>query len=240
MDAAAATPVLPFTMMFLEAVFDDSELTPDSSDEPWVKGVCKVITKNEEGKDLSGTGFLFKFEDSQKRPVRGLLTCHHVATYDFFTRVEPNQISLDFQSLKKTCKLSEIQKGNYAPIFNREIDFYFAVLSDTFCEEMINNFNLQFIEPADSIKEERIIVPQHPDGKERRIASATIDASWDVKSATNWHKASTKRGSSGAPLLQKYGNEMRVIGINRGYDGENKLNGAITISGIITYINSKL
>ena len=237
--APTAISVLPFNMMFLEAAFDESELKPDSSDEPWVRGVCKVITKNEEGRGLCGTGFLLKFEDSQKRTVYGLLTCHHVATYDFFTRVEPNQISLDFQSLKKTYKLSEIQKEKCEPIFNQEMDFYFVILSDTFCEEMINNFKVQFIGAADSIKKEPIIVPQHPDGKERHIASATIDQSWDEKSGKNWHKVSTKTGSSGAPLLQKYGGEMRVIGINRGYDRNHELNGAISIGGIVNQIKLK-
>ena len=218
-----------------------SELKKDSSNAPWVRGVCKVITKNPQKEGANyGTGFLLKFSDTKNSPVRGFLTCYHVATCDDITLEEPNKINLYFQSLDQTSNLTEIQKPGCGPILNQNTDFYFMMLSNEFCEEMVNKHGVQFIESTESITDDPIRVPQHPGGKERHIATATIDPNWKVEKKQNWHRASTERGSSGSPLLQKQGDEMRVIGINRGYDPNRELNGAVSIYGIINQIKSKI
>ena len=233
--------VLPFTEVELEGRMPGSDLIPHTNDEPWVRGVCKVITKNLEGNvKMLGTGFLFQVLNSHEGTVRGFLTCYHVATCDYVTRVEQNQITLDFQLLKQNHVLSTIQKENYKPIFNKQSDFYFMALSDKFCDELINKYGVQFISEAEPVNEELIFAPQHPEGKELHNASASVDSSWNVKRLQNWHNVSTEEGISGAPLLQQHGDEMRVIGINRGYHKREKVNLAITIDTIVQTIIANL
>ena len=223
-----------------DGLIPGSELTPHLSEDSWARGICKVITKNGDGKvAMYGTGFLFEV-DHPHGPIRGFLTCHHVVTTDFLHLASPGQIFLEFQAIQQTYTLNKIQNESNDPIFSHENDFYFALLSDEFSNEITKKYGAQFIQAGEAISNEMIIIPQHPDGKERYIATAPIDPSWDAANMMNVHQVSTKLGSSGAPLLQRSADEVHVIGINRGYDQYLKRNMAVTISAIIKEIKRNI
>ena len=219
----------------------NSALETDTEDEEWFRGVCKVIVKDAQGKDKSyGTGFLLKFAYEQKGMISGFLTCQHVVNIGKYQTklADTSQIYLYFHSLSETETLSKIQKTGKDPISG--CDFYFAILTDEFCNKMTSQCRVHFIEPADHTVGEAIFVPQHAEGKnERQVAKGEFDRRYAAEPVAP-HTASTLGGSSGAPLLQFIDNEMKVIGINRGSLPGTFMNLASTISPIVNHIKGKL
>ena len=85
--------------------------------------------------------------------------------------------------------------------------------------------------------EEVIHIPQHPDGREKRISYSTV---CKVTVSEVFYKADTSFGSSGSPVLYSQNNDMYVLALHK--DGGVELsngrqaNRGILISAILDHI----
>ena len=203
----------------------------------WFNPVFKVIAQKP-GVEAKGTGFLLRVAKDPLNDVLGLITCYHVVSYfDSQNRahpVDPGQIDIEFESKAiPRMNLGEIQKPNTRPFYSEDHDLYFILISDKFASIMENN-SIKFFDTMEASKDNQIWIPQYPEGEPLHVATALLVSEWTSEIPINPHKVSTRAGSSGAPLLQLYNNELRVIGMHLGKCTNPTQNIASTIENIMS------
>ena len=245
---AAGNQFITYALSKPEVLVKEAPLRDPGDDLTWFNGVCQVLTKGQMGEILTqGTGFLFRFKSAQNEQISGFLTCYHIFRNDkdgFDYSEDTSRINLQFDSIKQSFVLSEIQMPDSKPFRFWYNDIYFVRVSEAIIPKL-ELLNLNFLLEGNCAQGQQIWVPQYPAGK-MKIAMALPVATWNLdKRPTNLHGASTGEGSSGAPLLQlvRIGNslERRVIGMHQGlWTDDRSLNLAIKIEAVLQDLKSLL
>ena len=170
-----------------------------------------------------GSGFFVELPiPSEENPMSGLMTNNHVLDSKC---IQPgNTISIRLNEYKKEFVLNEKDF-----IFTSElIDVTFIQLSNEIIDDIILNCPIHFLYPRfDNHKKGNLIyILQYPN-KEFSYAKGRIQS---ITGFNYFHTASTERGSSGSPLLDR---EMGIIGIHKAGSESKKLNIATNINVII-------
>ena len=183
------------------------------------KNICKIKVGTEQG-----TGFFCKipFPD-ENHMLKVLITNNHIINNNILEK-ENEVIPIDIEEKSITKYINLNNRIKYTNIEydttiielkeKDEIENYLE-LDEKIMEDILNNNNKN-----DKYKDETVYIIQYPEGK--LSASYGIIGSIYVNEKYNFiHKCSTKRGSSGSPILNIENN--KVIGIHkRGV--ENKYN----------------
>jgi len=163
-----------------------------------LKSVCKIIYKNN-----YGTGFLIKLFKENKE-LFCLMTNEHVITKEMIESKEIINIKYNYE--KKWIQIKLDSKSRFI-LYNKEMDITIIDVKDKIKEKyfLLPNINNN----KDYINKEIYIV-QYPEGKNLSFSEGKIK---DIVNNELLYDASTKRGSSGSPILLK--NTTEVIGIHK-------------------------
>ena len=224
--------IITYRSFVLQGKIEGSDIV--SYKDSKLNGVCQIRVAGEEGgRDKSrGTGFLCKINERY-----GLLTCYHVMA-DIFrgasSEANTDRIFLKFPTIDGEIPLSNILNANIAPIKDLFWDIYFGEISEKFKAD-IESHQVKFSEPGININNNNMIwIPQYAGCKGiLQLSSGLLDYTFGSDSI--FHKASTDTGSGGAPLLQMFENELRVIGMHKGHSPKG-INMAIHIARILKCI----
>jgi len=186
------------------------------------KSLCKI-----EGNNV-GTGFFIKLSiPSEKNPMYGLMTNHHVLNFDYM-ELEENEPSFKFY-VNNHSYIVDLNNNNSSitdldnndsfivDVNNHNFKFSCELIDITFIQltgDFINNPNINFLESYSNthhfINEKELInIIQYPHGQGPYLAYGTIDR---INNFNIYYRISTEEGSSGSPLLD---NNIRVIGVHK-------------------------
>eukprot|EP00833_Pecoramyces_ruminatium_P010071 jgi/Orpsp1_1/1184103/evm.model.c7180000088024.1 len=169
------------------------------------KSIC-LIEFEESGNVIKGTGFLIRLPiPTEENSMFGLITNNHILNSKHLKHNKSYMININ----NKQYKIN-IDKENF--IFTSElIDITFIQLID---EKLIKNQELDFMIPNinnNMINESNklITIIQYPHGKGPYFSEGYIT---NISGFNYFHTISTRKGSSGSPLITK---DMKVIGIHK-------------------------
>ena len=165
--------------------------------------MCKIIIKNK-NEIQYGTGFFCEINDDKIPFKKALFTANHVL----------DENSIEFNKVIEIEYLGEIKK---IQITNDRTKFTNKIFDYTCIEilnmDKINNFfridNIIF-NNRNELKNQEIFILQYPKGKKLAHDCGRII---DIKKDKIIHSVSTKEGSSGAPLIKRYNNNL-IVGIH--------------------------
>ena len=188
------------------------------------KCVVKILMEDENNNKIgSGTGFFCKL------PIRNnylnvLLTNNHVINEKFLDTKK--ELKIEYLKHNKIINLNK----NRFKFTNSDNDFTIIEILD---EDLINDFFEveEYINENDCLNKEISII-QYPKGDDISLANGIIQA-FDNKFIK--HSASTEQGSSGSPII--FFNNIKVIGIHKGFNKKENINLGIFINKIIQRIN---
>jgi len=172
--------------------------------------VCQIEFEKEDGKKIHGTGFFVEFKINDTI-LRGLMTNNHVLDEKQFKSV----IKIHFK-----CRKEKFNKKEDFEINLKDIDFKFTekLIDITFIkltDKFIKNIKPEFLSPKeeDCVKGDIVNVIQYPINDDKKqylgISPGPIKR---LHGINYYHKCSTYKASSGAPLID---NELNVVGIHK-------------------------
>ena len=165
--------------------------------------ICKIII----GQKL-GTGFLCKIPfpyESNCLPV--LMTNHHVINKEKLLENKKLDISFNNDQIKKIINISSERKI-YS---NKKYDLTIIEIYQEM-DGIFHFFELETLDKINKNSREPIYVLQYPGGNECSVSYGKL---CDIQDFEIYHDCSTKKGSSGGPILLL--RNFKLIGIHKGY-----------------------
>ena len=198
------------------------------------KSICEII--RDKG---YGTGFFCKIKDPNTfNEINCLITNYHVITKDMLKYKKNIEIKLNNKDIKLSLNL-------YRRIWiNEEIDFTcIEILNEDNIIEIINTFevdhncyNLNYnVEEYDKAG---IVISSIGIKKEIEIAIGSIQyIQNELYAHLFFHNCNTKPGFSGGPIILI--NNLKIIGMHKGYEKNYKMNIGIYFKEILKNINEE-
>ena len=198
------------------------------------KSICEII------KDKGyGTGFFCKIKYPNKfSEIFCLITNYHVITKEMLIYKENIEIKLNNKNINISLNL-------YRRMWiNEEIDFTcIEILNDDNIIEMINTFEIDDnnYNKNYNVKEydkRGIAIPSIGIKKEIELPQGIIQyIGIEQYKHFCFHNCNTKPGFSGGPIILIH--NLKIIGIHKGYEKNNKKNIGIYFKGILDNINEE-
>ena len=186
-----------------------------------LNSVCKIIYKNS-----YGTGFLIKLY-KQEKELFCLMTNEHVITKEMIEKKEI--ISIKYNYEKKWLQI-KLDSNTRFILFNKEMDITIIEIKDKIKEKY---FLLPNIDNNMDYINKEIYIVQFPEGKHLSYSDGKVK---DIINNEIIYDASTKRGSSGSPILLK--NSTEVIGIHKQGNKSREENYGSLIYPILQLLNN--
>jgi len=165
--------------------------------------ICKITI----GQKI-GTGFLCKIpfpDESNCLPV--LMTNHHVINDEKLLQNKKLDISFNNDQIKKIINISSERKI-YS---NKKYDLTIIEIYQEM-DGIFHFFELETLDKINKNSREPIYVLQYPGGNECSVSYGKL---CDIQDFEIYHDCSTKKGSSGGPILLL--RNFKLIGIHKGY-----------------------
>ena len=193
------------------------------------KGTVKIELSNDKG---LASGFFLQLKRNNKN-FYCLMTNAHVVTKDMIKNKEKIKIKYDIEEKELNLELNEEER-----IINC-YKGYKGFAYDISIIEIIPKDEIKdktyFLEPNtddyNNFIEKEIQIIQFPEGKRLSLSEAKITGKHKTSDYMFYHEASTKKGSSGSPIVLK--NDDRVLGIHKGAIEGKEKNIGIFIKTII-------
>ena len=191
------------------------------------KGTVKIELSNDKG---LASGFFLQLKRNNKN-FYCLMTNAHVVTKDMIKNKEKIKIKYDIEEKELNLELNEEERIiiNCYEGFGYDISIIEIIPKDEIKDKTY------FLEPntadCDDFIEKEIQIIQFPEGKRLSLSEAKITGKHKTSDYMFFHEASTKKGSSGSPIVLK--NDDRVLGIHKGAIEGKKKNIGIFIRDII-------
>ena len=226
-----------FSIINEENVKEGENLTLKKSkilNEKAEKTICEIIKDNG-----YGSGFFCKIKYPNKfNEIYCLITNYHVITKDILINKENIEIKLNNEEIKISLNL-------YRRIWiNEEIDFTcIEIMKEDNIIEIINPFeiddNCYNINYNNEEYDKRgIVIPSIGIEKEIELPNGSIEYIDKEKyKKLFFHNCNTKPGFSGGPIILI--NNLKIIGIHKGYEKKNKKNIGIYFKEIIENIKEE-
>ena len=184
------------------------------------KNICKIKIGEEQG-----TGFFCKIPFPDKNNMLPVfITNNHVLNNELVYKKDSKieifiKDDIDIKEINLNNRMKYTDKENYdITIFEIKeednIKNYFE-LDDKIINEIVNNININ----RDYI-DETIYITQYPEGH-LSVSYGVLRKIDSLERYNFYHKCSTKKGSSGSPILNM---NNKVIGIHKGGGNNNKCN----------------
>ena len=187
------------------------------------KATCKIISMDENGKTIYGSGFFCKIKYFYKI-IKVLLTNNHILNYD--TIKKGNKIKFVYQGSNKIIEINDIRFCKTSPTY----DFTCIEILD---EDKIEDFyEIEKINKDYNYDNELIAIPQYPEGG---IMIIKVGHLIKIINENIRHKVCSGKGSSGSPIILL--SNFKVIGIHKAYDDYIDLNLGLINEHIIENIN---
>ena len=184
------------------------------------KSICKIKIGLEQA-----TGFFCKipFPDKENM-LKVLMTNNHAINENILNKID-EEISIDIYEELNTKYLNLNNRIKYT---NEEYDVTIIEIKDTdeiknylelddnIIQDVLNNINRN-----DKYKDETVYIIQYPEGK-LSVSYGILEKICLDKKYNFIHKCSTKRGSSGSPILKLDSN--KIIGIHKEGEAEKNFN----------------
>ena len=205
----------------------DNPIDPIDKTMKVAKGTVKIELSNDKG---LASGFFLQLKRNNKN-FYCLMTNAHVVNEDMIKNKEKIKIKYDIEEKELNLELNEEERIiiNCYEGFGYDISIIEIIPKDEikdktyFLEPNTDDYN-NFIE-----KEIQII--QFPEGKRLSLSEAKITGKHKTYDYMFFHEASTKKGSSGSPIVLK--NDDRVLGIHKGAIEGKEKNIGIFIGDIV-------
>ena len=210
-------------------------MTKDEIDDLYLNesSMCKIIFQTNKNGNIinqSGTGFFCEINDENISFKKALFTNNHVLNKN---RIKINkEIVFEYLSKIKKIKITKDRK-----IFtNKEFDYTCIEIFDT---DKINNFfriDKAIFDNKNILIDKEIFILQYPKGGKLSYYLGKI---LSIEKNVIKHSVSTMGGSSGAPLIKRYNNNL-ILGIHYGGDKNKEFNYATPFDIIIKNIKDQL
>ena len=214
----------------------------------------KVLCRIEayvDGQKRNGTGFFLEIDKKYNLPFKkALFTCYHVLPEKYFN--QNNFLEIKYNKTIKKIDIEDCQlffeetdlkkfianKGKRKIISNKEYDYTCIELLDT--DNIFDSSNIQLFQTFynyESISKE-IAILHYPKGEDLSFSLGQI-IKYDNNLPYFLHTASTEKGSSGAPIINR--NQInKIIGIHFGGTKNRKANMAYPIGEILKNIRKNI
>ena len=214
----------------------------------------KVLCRIEayvDGQKRNGTGFFLEIDKKYNLPFKkALFTCYHVLPEKYFN--QNNFLELKYNKTIKKIDIEDCQvffeetdlkkfianKGKRKIISNKEYDYTCIELLDT--DNIFDSSNIQLFQTFynyESISKE-IAILHYPKWEDLSFSLGQI-IKYDNNLPYFLHTASTEKGSSGAPIINR--NQInKIIGIHFGGTKNRKANMAYPIGEILKNIRKNI
>ena len=186
------------------------------------KATCRIITKDEEGNGINGSGFFCKILYLNKT-IKVLFTNNHILNEESIQIGK--KIKLVYKGLRKELEITENRFCKTSP------------LNDFTCIQILEEDKIEdFFEIGDynnnNYENEDISIIHYPKGGEMKIDSGHFI---QIKKNMIYHNVNTEKGSSGSPIILLLSENFPIIGIHEGgYNEESNV--GIYIKDIIECI----
>ena len=191
------------------------------------KGTVKIELSNDKG---LASGFFLQLKRNNKN-FYCLMTNAHVVKEDMIKNKEKIKIKYDIEEKELNLELNEEERI----IINCEEGFAYDIsIIEIIPKDEIKD-KTYFLEPNtddyNNFIEKEIQIIQFPEGKRLSLSEAKITGKHKTSDYMFYHEASTKKGSSGSPIVLK--NDDRVLGIHKGAIEGKEKNIGIFIGDIV-------
>jgi len=191
------------------------------------KGTVKIELSNDKG---LASGFFLQLKRNNKN-FYCLMTNAHVVNEDMIKNKEKIKIKYDIEEKELNLELNEEERI----IINCNEGFAYDIsIIEIIPKDEIKD-KTYFLEPNtddyNNFIEKEIQIIQFPEGKRLSLSEAKITGKHKTSDYMFFHEASTKKGSSGSPIVLK--NDDRVLGIHKGAIEGKEKNIGIFIGDII-------
>ena len=201
------------------------------------KKMCKITLDK-----LNGSGFFFEIKKDYGIPIKkALFTCNHVIDEQYLklnNKIKiKNKLENKFINIKNN-ELYTLDNYTIGEKKSKRRKIFTDKLLDYTCIEIFNtdfNNTIAFFEESKNNLEKNkdIFILQHPEGEDD--LSYSLGQIINIGNSIIYHTASTERGSSGSPIINK--EDFSIFGIHFG--GTQNINTAHKIKNILFDIKSK-
>ena len=190
------------------------------------KSMCKIISENNKGEPLKGSGFFCELENY---PIKyALFTNHHIFNDIKVGKIINIEYLTDKVYKEKKIKIDE----NRRVYTNEELDYTCIELFES--DDIKDYFKIdeKLLSDNNYIINKDIFILQYPKGNEISFSYGKIIS---IKDGQLIHTASTEGGTSGSPIIRRCINNY-IIGIHYGGQIKDKNTYSFNLGTIFNYI----